>query len=120
MSKTLKKTDSYLSDVKEYIIENEERCKNLSECMELLGWKWFDSNFTTPTSTEIRLCLLELFERTEEKILRFDYDALKESGCYSVCCRGFVINFLYSVKSMELYGLRVYFDIYGYKKREEQ
>ena len=116
MRDTLKKTESYFGDVKFHITNCDESCEDLARCMKALNWNWAGSNFETPSSIEIKNTLLNLFELGEKGVMRGEKEDLEKiDGAYTIATGGFILTFLFNHRTMELYGLKVVFDIWQYK-----
>ena len=116
MRDTLKKTESYFEDVKFHITNCDESCEDLARCMKALNWNWAGSNFETPSSIEIKNTLLNLFELGEKGVMRGEKEDLEKiEGAYTIATGGFILTFLFNHRTMELYGLKVVFDIWQYK-----
>lgn len=116
MRNTLKKTESYFENVNFHITNCDESCEDLARCMKALNWNWVDSKFETPSSIEIKNTLLNLFELGEKYVLRsVKEDLEKVDGAYTIASGGFILTFLFNHRTMELYGLKVVFDIWQHK-----
>ena len=116
MRNTLKHTGSYLEDVNFHITNCDESCEDLARCMKALNWSWVNSKFETPSSIEIKNTLLNLFELGEKYLMRAVREDLeKVDGAYSIASGGFILTFLFNHRTMELYGLKVVFDIWQHK-----
>lgn len=114
----LMKTADYIEDVNFHITNCDESCEDLARCLKALKWNWANSNFETPSGIEVKNVLLNLYERGEKELLKtFSEDLEKFDGCYTIASGGFILNFYFNNKTMELYHLDVLFDIWQYKMK---
>ena len=112
-----KKTEMYNEMHEELFCENfDEKCKNLSQCMRILGWQWADAINGYPSPTEVASTIIHMHKSIFEHFSNASYECLRmNGGQFTIKSGGFEMNLYYNLERLELNGIDLKFDIWEHK-----